>query len=233
MSACACGCGEPVTPGSAYAHTDRCRQRAYRQKVEAEAEQQGVPSRVNLAVLSTGTGLRNADAPPTAHEPTRHLAYSQKDRVLMALHHGPVTPVDFAAPNVIDGLNPIMRLARVIGDLEKDGHLIGHGLVKTLGRARVARYELLAEAAAVPPKQHKAKRARAGLRGRWIAISDHGEWCGHWHWYFTTASRCVRSQERYFRLRYGQRQDWNISELKVPDGLTSVTENADVFREAA
>lgn len=51
---------------------------------------------------------------------------SQKDRVLAALRTNPrgITQVDFSLPFVIDGGNPITRVAARIEDLEKDGHRI-------------------------------------------------------------------------------------------------------------
>jgi hypothetical protein len=49
---------------------------------------------------------------------------SQTSRILAALRNGPVSPISFAAPNVIDGGPPIMRVAARIKDLRDAGHLI-------------------------------------------------------------------------------------------------------------
>lgn len=46
---------------------------------------------------------------------------SQCSRILAALENGPVSPIDFAAPDVIDGGAPIMRVAARIQDLRDQG----------------------------------------------------------------------------------------------------------------
>lgn len=47
---------------------------------------------------------------------------SQCARILRALESGPVSPIDFAAPNVMDGGKPIMRVAARVQDLRGRGH---------------------------------------------------------------------------------------------------------------
>lgn len=49
---------------------------------------------------------------------------TQTARILRALERGPVTPVDFGAPDVIDGGKPIMRVAARIQDLRDRGYQI-------------------------------------------------------------------------------------------------------------
>lgn len=49
---------------------------------------------------------------------------SQTSRILTALQNGPVNPVDFDLPNVIDGGKPIQRVAARILDLRAAGHEI-------------------------------------------------------------------------------------------------------------
>lgn len=131
---------------------------------------------------------------------------SQKDRVLRRLRRGPLTCIDFAAPDVCDGGKPILRVARAIGDLKRDGHRITRKMVKTAGGAHVAQYTLVAVAVVVP----------LGQTWLWVATSDRGEWCGHWHTHMARAAGCARSQERFYRLRYSERQEWRISQVKVP-----------------
>lgn len=48
----------------------------------------------------------------------------QVDRILLALRSGPVSPIDFAAPNVIDGGLPVMRVAARVQDLRDRGYEI-------------------------------------------------------------------------------------------------------------
>lgn len=47
---------------------------------------------------------------------------NDKTRFLTRLQKGPVSVIDFLAPNVIDGLKPITRLAARKYDLIQDGH---------------------------------------------------------------------------------------------------------------
>lgn len=68
---------------------------------------------------------------------------SQNDRVLAALRNGPVSPISFAAPNVIDGGPPVMRVAARIKDLRDAGHLIRQHTAKD---NRTAIYTLTREA---------------------------------------------------------------------------------------
>jgi hypothetical protein len=49
---------------------------------------------------------------------------TQTGRILAALNRGPVSPKDFALPNVIDGGSPIMRVAARIHDLVEAGYEI-------------------------------------------------------------------------------------------------------------
>lgn len=65
---------------------------------------------------------------------------SQAGRVYSALLRAGsegITPIDFAAPDVIDGGPPIMRVAARIRDLREEGFNID-----TVTEARVARYSL-------------------------------------------------------------------------------------------
>jgi hypothetical protein len=66
---------------------------------------------------------------------------TQNDRALRMMYQRGglgITPIDFAAPNVIDGGAPIMRLARCVNDLRNQGHNI-----KTFKDGKVARYVLV------------------------------------------------------------------------------------------
>ena len=45
-------------------------------------------------------------------------------RILAALEQGTVSPVDFAAPNVIDGGKPVMRVAARVKELRDAGYTI-------------------------------------------------------------------------------------------------------------
>jgi len=60
-----------------YADYERCRQRAYRRKVEAEAQDRGVVTTPSLAAMRetapsiTGTGSRNGDAQIARKAPRR------------------------------------------------------------------------------------------------------------------------------------------------------------------
>jgi hypothetical protein len=47
---------------------------------------------------------------------------NDKTRFLTRLQKGPVSVIDFLAPNVVDGLKPITRLAARKYDLIQDGH---------------------------------------------------------------------------------------------------------------
>ena len=74
---------------------------------------------------------------------------SQRQRVLRALYRAGtegITAADFAAPNVIDGDKPIMRLAARIEELREDGYPI-HGAGR---RGTLKVYALDSELAADP-----------------------------------------------------------------------------------
>lgn len=78
----------------------------------------------------------------------------QADRVLRALQErrgDGVTPVHFAAPDVLDGGSPIMRVAARVQDLRDRGHRIE----TRKGRGGVARYVLIES-----PAGTKAARSR-------------------------------------------------------------------------
>lgn len=49
---------------------------------------------------------------------------TQVERVRRALERGPVNVTDFAAPNVIDGGKPIMRMAARVQELRDQGYAI-------------------------------------------------------------------------------------------------------------
>lgn len=49
---------------------------------------------------------------------------TDKQRILARLELGPVSPVDFAAPNVCDGGKPVMRVAARVKDLRDEGYNI-------------------------------------------------------------------------------------------------------------
>lgn len=70
----------------------------------------------------------NATCARDASRARRSAQSTQKandvDRVLSALKNGPVTPMDFDAPRVVDGLKPIRRVAARICDLRKEGYEI-------------------------------------------------------------------------------------------------------------
>lgn len=65
MTPCECGCGREARPGSKYHDYERCRQRAYRNKVKTEAERAGLPAHLNLQV-ATSAQARNGDAQTSA-----------------------------------------------------------------------------------------------------------------------------------------------------------------------
>jgi hypothetical protein len=67
---CACGCGEAPRPGSKYADYERCRQRAYRQRVQKHLRDAGLPDRLNLRVAEGAEG-RHGDAQAAARKRTR------------------------------------------------------------------------------------------------------------------------------------------------------------------
>lgn len=76
---------------------------------------------------------------------------TQKDRILKMLHQRGslgVTPVDFASPNVIDGGEPIMRVAGRINDLRNDGYEI-----RTFKKGPVALYVLMEGFALTTPSE--------------------------------------------------------------------------------
>lgn len=50
---------------------------------------------------------------------------------------------------------------------------------------------------------------------RFVAQNEHGDWCGHWHRYFDRACQCARSQERYYRVRYSERQEWRTHRFEA------------------
>lgn len=68
---CECGCGQPPSPASKFANRDRCRQRAYHNRVTAAARDQGVSARPNLTDLTRRTHARSADAPAPARKPRK------------------------------------------------------------------------------------------------------------------------------------------------------------------
>lgn len=78
---------------------------------------------------------------------------TDQERVIRLLRaRGPegVTMTEFLAPNVVDGLKPITRMAARIGDLRhKHGHEIRTDQVRS-GEALVARYVLVRDACPPP-----------------------------------------------------------------------------------
>jgi hypothetical protein len=73
---CACGCGDEAPAGSAYAHLDRCRQRAYRERVKAEAKAAGIDSPGSLRAIrgSRTTSARNGDAQRRPRKPREGIS---------------------------------------------------------------------------------------------------------------------------------------------------------------
>lgn len=74
---CKCLCGRPRSSHSLYADYGRCRQRAYRLKLDAEASDRGVQTSTTLARLrehphgTAGPGSRNGDAQIDRKRPRR------------------------------------------------------------------------------------------------------------------------------------------------------------------
>lgn len=72
---CGCGCGSdlPLNPGRRKYLNERHRQKAYRDRLEAEANALGVPSRLSLRTLQSPstTRDRHADAPARRQRPQR------------------------------------------------------------------------------------------------------------------------------------------------------------------
>ena len=72
---CPCGCGHTPAAGSKYAVRDRCRMRAYRQRLHAEAQDRGAPAKLSLGVLRDGgSESRNRDGQNARPRPQRRRA---------------------------------------------------------------------------------------------------------------------------------------------------------------
>jgi hypothetical protein len=73
---CACGCVDVAPAGSAYAHPDRCRQRAYRERVKDEARAAGIDSLGSLRSIraSRTPSERNGDAPARPRKPREGIS---------------------------------------------------------------------------------------------------------------------------------------------------------------
>jgi hypothetical protein len=82
-------------------------------------------------------------------------------RVLTALRAGPVTPMDFDAPHVIDGGEPIRRVAARICDLRhKHGNTIDTTILRPSG---VAQYTLIKDVGLSDQAKTEGPTHNAGL----------------------------------------------------------------------
>jgi hypothetical protein len=68
---CICGCGKDAQPYSKYAFPERCRSRAYRNRVREEADAKGVSAHLTLGDLRNGTTARVGHTPAPARKRTR------------------------------------------------------------------------------------------------------------------------------------------------------------------
>lgn len=67
---CACGCGELCRPGSKYADYEKCRQRAYRRKLQDRLRAAGLPDHLNLEMAGDARA-RHGDAQKPSRKRSR------------------------------------------------------------------------------------------------------------------------------------------------------------------